>query len=222
MVVVFTCDIIASRLYSVVQRQALDGGIKEAFAATCLALPAAEAELLSFSVIQGDEFQFSIINPAWFYHFLLMLRLRFSLLLPDSVPLFRCGIGMGERSISSGSSYQRDGSAYHRSRAALEMFAQHKDRLSLLQSSGELAKRSANVILGCCDHFEKEWSAKQRQAILLKMHGNTLKQSSELMRSSWQNVQQLLQNACWERIQEVLDYFAELPWEKLIEELPGC
>lgn len=220
MVTVFTCDMVSSRFYAMLQRQVLDAGIKEAFAATCRDLPAAEAELLSFSVIQGDEFQFSILNPAWFYHFLLMLRLRFSLLLPDMVPLFRCGIGMGERSISSGSSYQRDGSAYHRARFALEAFTRHKGRLSLLQGPHELANRSANTILGFCDHFEKAWSAKQRQALLLKMAGNTLRQSSEQMKSSWQNVQQLLQNAGWELIQEALDYFAELPWQELSAELP--
>lgn len=219
MIAVFTCDIIASRLFTIVQRKALDAGIKEAFTATCQALPAAEAELLSFSVIQGDEFQFSILNSQYFYHFLLMLRLRFALLLPASVPLFRCGIGMGERSISSGTSYQRDGSAYHRSRSALGCFDMHKGRLSFLHSPRELANRSANVILGCCDHFEKSWSNKQRKAILLKMEGRTLKQSSELMESSWQNVQQLLQNANWERIQEALSYFAELPWNELSEEL---
>ncbi|MBP7309696.1 MAG: hypothetical protein KA984_00225 [Candidatus Cloacimonetes bacterium] len=218
MVAVFTCDIISSRFYSVPQRQVLDAGIKEAFAATCFNLPVAEGELLSFSVIQGDEFQFSMLNPAYFYHFLLMLRLRFALLLPDIIPLFRCGIGMGERSISSGSSYQRDGSAYHRSRSALESFDAHKGRLSLLQSPRELADSSANTILGFCDHFEKGWSARQRQALLLKMAGSNLKQSSEIMKSSWQNVQQLLQNAGWERIQEALDYFAALPWSELSEE----
>ena len=207
MIAVFTCDIIASRRFSALQRQVLDQGLRNAFAETCRILPGAKGELLSFSVVQGDEFQFSILQPAWFYSFLLMLRLRFSLLLPDGDPMFRCGIGIGTRSIAGGSSYQRDGSAYHASREALERFERMKGRLSILQRANGGYDAGLNLILGFCDHLELSWSSRQKQALLLRLEGHNLKQSAEQLHSSWQNVQQLLQNAGWDRLQEAIGYF---------------
>jgi len=210
MIAVFTCDIIASRRFAALQRQVLDKGLQDAFAKTCSLLPGAKGELLSFSIIQGDEFQFSILQPAWFYTFLLMLRLRFSLLLPDSDPLFRCGIGIGTRSIATGSSYQRDGSAYHASREALEQFDHLKGRLSILHHASGGYDPGLNLILGFCDHLEQSWSIRQKQALLLRLEGSNLKQSAEQLRSSWQNVQQLLRNAGWDRMQEAVKYFNSL------------
>ena len=60
MIAVLTCDIISSRSYDKKQRQILQTSISDAFSYTCKIIPEAKADYMSFSVIQGDEFQFNI------------------------------------------------------------------------------------------------------------------------------------------------------------------
>ena len=69
MVAVVTCDIIKSRRYNVNERKEVDNLIRQAFAETIELFPDAQADKLSFNIIQGDEFQFVIDNPALAYRF---------------------------------------------------------------------------------------------------------------------------------------------------------
>ena len=78
--------------------------IKQTFEETIELFPEAEADKLSFSIIQGDEFQFVINKPAMAYRFVVFYRLILSL--KDVKSNFRAGIGFGEVSISSDNSYK--------------------------------------------------------------------------------------------------------------------
>ncbi|HNX01840.1 MAG TPA: hypothetical protein PKK33_10770, partial [Candidatus Cloacimonadota bacterium] len=116
MIAVLTCDIIGSRFFSNKDRALLQKSIREFFDVTCRLFPQAKADVISFRVTAGDEFQFSLLEPCYSYQFLLHLRLQTSLLKVDRMPLFRCGIGTGERSVEGQTSYEMDGTAYYRSR----------------------------------------------------------------------------------------------------------
>ncbi|MDD4310765.1 MAG: hypothetical protein PHO32_10315 [Candidatus Cloacimonetes bacterium] len=236
MIAVLTCDIIASRIYTDVQRQALDTQLRIAFKASCLALPQAEADYLSFSIIQGDEFQFSLESPAFFYHFLLMFRnlLAIGSLTPwgypslkadfvntetnplhSLMPCFRAGIGIGTRSITAkANSYQMDGSAYHHSRTSMHNFEHslNKHRLTIFHSDNPFVASSLNTILMFCDSIEQEWSERQRLAIFYTLEANSSLQTAIKMGVSRQNVEKLLKSANWDLICRSMDYFAAAEW----------
>ena len=215
MIAVLTCDIIASRTYTDVQRQALDTKLRSAFKAACQALPQAHADYLSFSIIQGDEFQFSLQAPRFFYHFLLILRNLFALCGVHPLPLFRSGIGWGTCSIASSSnSYQRDGSAYHNSRSALNSFElpNNKQRLSSVCMDNPFVANSFNTILMFCDNIELGWSERQRFALTYALQANSIQETANKMGVSRQNVEKLLKSAKWDLITESLGYFTAADW----------
>ncbi|MDY0152102.1 MAG: SatD family protein [Candidatus Cloacimonas sp.] len=212
MIAVLTCDIIASRTYSDAHRQVLDADLRLAFKDTCMAIPQAKANYLSFSVIQGDEFQFSIEAPQFFYHFLIMFRNRLALSSLKPMPSFRAGIGFGSRSIHANTSYQMDGSAYHHSRSALNSFGEpsFKNRLSAVVHDKLPVTNSLNTMLAFCDAIEQSWSHTQRNAIALAFTNSSSRQIAAILQVSRQNVDKLLKSAKWELICQAMDYFANV------------
>lgn len=215
MIAVLTCDIVASRAYSEVQRQILDSELKAAFKESCEKLPQAGADYLSFSIIQGDEFQFNLAAPQYFYHFLLYFRNRFAISGLTPTPSFRAGIGFGQRSVAgSSNSYQMDGSAYHHAREAMNGFSgqANKHRLSLVNSDAPDVQNCINTILAFCDNIELNWTSAQRNTIANSFLGDSTKQIATLMGVSRQNVEKLLKSAKWELICSAMSYLSETKW----------
>ena len=212
MIAVVTCDIISSRVYPVAQRELIDSALRNAFAEVCAAIPLAHADFLSFSIIQGDEFQFSLESPEYFYHVILLLRAKLSLCPVIPVPLFRAGIGFGLRSIEGNTSYQMDGSAYHNSRSAINKFSksENKKRLSLCATDDRLLTQTINTILAFADNLELHWTLAQRKYIMHKLSGIKIADIAALQQVSRQNVGKSLRSAGWELIEETLNYFVAL------------
>ncbi|MDD2229325.1 MAG: SatD family protein [Candidatus Cloacimonetes bacterium] len=209
MIAVLTCDIIASRTYSDAQRQVLDADLRLAFRDSCMAIPQAKADYLSFSVIQGDEFQFSLEAPRYFYRFLLMFRNRLALSSIEPMPCFRAGIGFGSRSIVGDNSYQMDGSAYHHARSAMNSFSQanFKNRLSAVVHEKQTLTNALNTMLAFCDSIEQGWTLTQRNAIAHAFTQGNSRQIAAILQVSRQNVDKLLKSAQWELISQAMDYF---------------
>jgi len=217
MIAVVTCDIISSRLYPVAQRKLIDSALRDAFAEVCATIPLAHADFFSFSIIQGDEFQFSLESPEYFYHVILLLRAKLSLCPVIPVPLFRAGIGFGQRSIEGKTSYQMDGSAYHNSRRAIDKFSEsgNKKRLSLCSADDRLLSETINAILAFADNLESHWTLPQRRNIMHKISGRTNTDIAVLQHVSRQNVGKSLKSAGWELIEETLNCFV------ILAQVPG-
>jgi hypothetical protein len=211
MLAVLTCDIIASRLFSKEERNLLQTGIHTAFLDTQSLLPQAEADVLSFRVTVGDEFQFSLLQAPLCYQFLLIFRQKVALLPLSHIPVFRCGIGIGERAIEAETSYQMDGSAYYRSRQALESLAtlDMKNRKTAFCSENPgLDSLIADYLL-MLDLLEDLWTARQRDFILSQLSGLNLTQTAEQLSTSKQNVSNTLANAHWDAFSQLYPRICE-------------
>lgn len=190
MVAAVTCDIIKSRQYSNEDRRKVNDLIKQAFEETIELFREAEADKLSFNIIQGDEFQFVINKPALAYRFVVFYRLI--LALKDLKPSFRSGIGFGEVSISDNNSYKMDGVAFHNSRDAYNLFknSQYKYRITTLKSDINKIDGQFDLIAMYNDFIEKRWSNKQRNSIFLYEKFGSLKNAAKHDSVSLQALQQ--------------------------------
>ena len=210
MIAVLTCDIIRSRVYGINQRQQLETQISESFQYACKIIPQAQADYMSFSVTQGDEFQFSIESPPYFYHFLFTFRNRLSLCGIEPIPLFRAGIGFGTRTIEGKSnSYQMDGSAYHNSRYAMNSFDEtvNKKRLSIVYFNHPFLDKCCNTVLAFCDDLERSHSYDQKKAIAQILTGLTYQQAAQNLGVSKQNIDRLLKRANWNLFTQAMELF---------------
>jgi len=190
MIAAVTCDIIKSRQYSNADRSKVNDLIRSAFNEAIDLFPEAKADKLSFSIIQGDEFQFVINNPALAYRFVVFYRLILSL--KDLKPNFRAGIGFGEVSISSDNSYKMDGSAFHNSRDALNIFKnkKYKYRITTLKSDVKEIESQLDLIAMYNDFIEQRWSIKQRNSIYLYEKFGSFKEAAKHDSVSFQALQQ--------------------------------
>ncbi|WP_144402046.1 hypothetical protein [Geoalkalibacter subterraneus] len=84
------------------QRQRLDQALKEAAAAAGEILPEAVYAPLSFSVVQGDEFQFVLQRPQDAYAFVVLMRTLLCTSGLSPAPSFRSAIGIGELTVGKG------------------------------------------------------------------------------------------------------------------------
>lgn len=190
MVAVVTCDIIDSRKYSNEDRRKVNELIKSSFDDCIELLPKAKADKLSFSIIQGDEFQFVIQNPALAYQFVVYYRLI--LALNDLKPSFRAGIGLGDVSISGEDSYKMDGSAFHNSRDAIQKFykPKFKNRITSLICGMEQIDNQIGIIVMYNDFIEQRWSDKQKKSIFLYKKLGSLEKAATNEAISYQAMQQ--------------------------------
>ena len=212
MIAVFTCDIIGSRNYPTPQRSLLNSLVKDSFAQACAAFPQTQADYLSFSITQGDEFQFNAESIQDFYGFLLFFRSGVALSELQPVPFFRCGIGFGERATVGENSYEMDGSAYYFSRTALNGFAAAGNLNALTRTSfaAPLAQSALNSLFMFCDRIERNWSREQRQAVWGTLRGLSQGQVAAELKTTQQNISKLLKNASWTYLESVSKLAGEL------------
>jgi len=200
MVAAVTCDIIDSRKYSNEDRRKVNELIKSSFDDCIELLPKARADKLSFSIIQGDEFQFVIQNPALVYQFVVYYRLI--LALNDLKPSFRAGIGLGEISISGEDSYKMDGSAFHNSRDAIQKIntPKHKNRITNIISGNKDLDAQFEIIAMYNDFIEQRWSDKQRKSIYLYKKLGSLEKAATNEAISYQAMQQRIRISGYQQL----------------------
>jgi hypothetical protein len=212
MVAVLTCDIIGSRFFNNADRALLQDSIYKYFDLTCKQFPQAKADALSFRVTAGDEFQFSLEESSFAYKFLLYFRLHISLLDMKPMPRFRCGIGIGERSVKGKTSYEMDGSAYYHSRQALNAISgsSEKNRLTNICTGEEKGDGTFSVLCILMDAIENNWSIRQRQFILLQLEGKTFREAAQILNTTFQNVGNTLIAAKWNEFKQSMEFIEKL------------
>jgi hypothetical protein len=208
MIAVLTCDIIGSRFFNNADRALLQESIRKFFDLTCQQFPQAKAEVLSFRVTAGDEFQFSLEEPSLTYRFLLYFRLHTSLLAIKPMPRFRCGMGIGDRNVTGDTSYEMDGTAYYRSRQALNAISGsgEKTRLTNICTEDDKLNRTIKVLCTLMDSIENDWSIRQRQFILTQLEGKTFMEAAKLLKTTFQNISRLLQIAKWKEFEQSVKF----------------
>ena len=206
---VITCDIIKSRQYSNLDRDEINRLIKTSFNDCCDLVPEANADKLSFSIIQGDEFQFLVNNPEYAYQYVVFYRLIVSQ--SELKPTFRAGIGIGDVSITDADSYKMDGSAFHRSREGIHEFElkKHKSRLTIIKSVNRQIDDELNMICIYQDLLESKWSAKNRSSILAKIKYKTLSEAALVEKVTYQAIQKNLKAAYWEIFSDGIEYIRD-------------
>jgi len=206
MIVVYTCDIIGSRLLGTRARKKLQSLIGDAFRQACSQFPQCRTDYSSFAVTQGDEFQFYSAQQTDFYKFLLYFRIQLSLSVIESPVFFRAGIGFGSKATMGKTSYEMDGTAFFNSRTALNGFQtnENHNKLTRLVHTKPRISSLANDILMFCDELEYSWSREQRQVVLFALENKKQSFIADKIRSSQQNVSKTLKAARWEYISSVL------------------
>ena len=197
MVAVVTCDIIKSRQYNTIERKKVDELIRQAFDETNELLPDAQADKLSFSIIQGDEFQFVLANPGLAYKFVIFYRII--LALKELKPKFRAGIGIGEIAVDGNNSYQMDGTAFHRSRDAFQKFSKPKfrRRITAIICGNQDLDAQFEIIAMYNDFIENQWTDKQKEAIYHRNKEIILLEVSKILNITRQNVKKRIDNSNW-------------------------
>jgi len=207
MVGVVTCDIIKSRRYSKTERQEVDKLIRQAFGETIELMPEAKADKLSFSIVQGDEFQFVINDPALAYRFAVFYRLILSL--KPLKPIFRAGIGIGEIAVGNDNSYKMDGSAFHRSREVFQKFEKPKFRhriTGILSGNPELNEQF-EIVAMYNDFLEQRWTDKHRMAIIYYQNTGSLEEAAKKESISYQAMQQRISRSGFQQFAKGLNFY---------------
>jgi len=209
-VAVVTGDLIGSKRYSRDQRQRLDQALKEAASAAGEILPEAVYAPLSFSVVQGDEFQFVLQRPQDAYVFVVLMRtlLRTSGLSP--VPSFRAAIGIGELTVGKGdSSYAMDGSAFHYAREGLNSLEKQctgRERSTKLLTGEPERDRWFDILLMYQDLLENRWTALQCETIRYRLQHQTYETIGKELGITKQGVEKRLRAAYWDEFSGGMDF----------------
>ncbi len=203
---VVTCDIIKSRQYSNSERKELNRNIKTSFKDCCNLLPQAKADILSFSIVQGDEFQFLINNPQYSYQFVIFYRLI--LAQTELKPKIRTGIGIGDISITGPVSYKMDGSAFHRSRDGINLLKSksYSNRLTTIITNKKKLDNELEMICKYQDLIESNLSEVNKSSILAKIEYKTLSEASLHKKVSYQAIQKSLKKANWQIFHSGIEY----------------
>ena len=150
----------------------------------------------AFTLYRGDEIQGALQERADLVR--LIRRLRFHL---QGLTL---RIGVGKGAIATGLekeyAWQMDGSAFHRSRAALDGLKGR--RTASTSFAGEEAERWAvfNAFYGLIDTIENRWSAKQWQAVEAYEEAGTYEAAAARLGISPQSVAKRCQSASWKAV----------------------
>lgn len=205
---VATCDIINSRKYSNLDRDKVNKLIKASFNKCCDLIPEANADKLSFSVIQGDEFQFLIYNPEYAYPFVVYYRLILSQ--NELKASFRTGIGIGEVAVNDDNSYKMDGSAFHLSRDAINKFDKKKQRKTFILSENDKINNNLDIISFYNDFIEMNWTDKQKEAIFLYKKYLSFDKAALEANVTRQAMQQRINASGWKQIDYGFGKYFEL------------
>ncbi|MBC8416615.1 MAG: hypothetical protein ISS80_01195 [Candidatus Cloacimonetes bacterium] len=206
---VVTCDIIKSRQYSNLDRDEINRLIKTSFNDCCDLVPEANADKLSFSIIQGDEFQFLINKPEYAYQFVVFYRLILS---RSNIKFsFRSGIGIDDIVIQDENTYKMDGPAFHKSREGINEFELkiNKSRLTIIKYGKVQIDNELNMICIYQDLLESKWSAKNRSSILAKIKYQTLSEAALHENVTYQAIQKNLKAAFWEIFFDGIEYIRD-------------
>lgn len=196
-----TCDIRDSSKYSEVERRKVRRVVEEAFDLLSSRYPEAVHATASFSVVQGDEFQFALNDPGRAYEILFYYRSLAATADVRPVLRFRASIGIGALSITEGeTSYRMDGRAFHHSRRGLER----------LKRSRDLRRRSTQIVTGRArddafldlvlmyqDMLESGWTRTQWEAVRWRQELPTYERIADQIGIKYQNVQKRLRAARW-------------------------
>jgi len=212
---VITCDIIKSRQYSNLDRDEINRLIKTSFNDCCNLIPEANADKLSFSVIQGDEFQFLINKPEYAYQFVVFYRLILSQ--SELKPAFRAGIGIGDVSITDADSYKMDGPAFHRSRDALNKFTlkKHRNRNTFIISENNDITDQLDTITFYNDFIEQKWTVKQKEAIYLYKEHLSFEKAALKVDVTHQALQQRIDSSGWKQMNFGFNIYSKLVISRL-------
>lgn len=210
---VVTCDIIKSRQYSNLDRDEINNLIKSSFNDCCDLVPEANADKLSYSIIQGDEFQFLINKHEHAYKFVVFYRLILSQ--SELRPKFRAGIGIGDVSILDTNSYKMDGPAFHNSRDSINKLQNSKyfNRLTGILYTENL-EENIDLILQYQDLIELSWTDKQKEAIYWYYQELTMKDISKKLGIAFQNVEKRINKANWKLFSNGMRYITDLLTKK--------
>jgi|SRR5690554_1667938 hypothetical protein len=197
---IVTADIVKSRQFSADERRQVNELIKSAFSECCDLFTDADADRFSFSVVQGDEFQFLINNPEYAYQFTLFFRL--SLALTSLKPVFRAGIGIGDIINEENIIYEMDGPAFHNSRSALELTKENrfKERLTMIRTGSDELDDWLELITRYNDFIEANWSDKQKEAIYLHRKYGSFEKAARPAKVSSQALHQRVKDSGWKEV----------------------
>ncbi len=204
-----TCDIINSRKYSSKDRKKINSLLKKGFVECCELIPEAKANKLSFSIVQGDEFQFILDNATFSYEFIVNYRLILSR--SDISPIFRASVGIGEINIVDENTYKMDGSAFHHSRVGIDLLKtkEYTNRLTCINYN-EKKNIHLDIILKYQDFFESNWTKKQKEAIYWNLRGLTFKNISKKINITFQGVEKRIYNSNLQLFKEGIIYIRSL------------
>lgn len=209
-VAVITGDIIDSRRYTSEERLELDYLLKKSFESAAANFPDTVHGDISFSTVQGDEFQFVLQKPERAYSFLVFMRSVFADSPLEPKPRYRAAIGIGEIAVPEGNvSYAMDGAAFHFSRDGINKMAQSRncrDRLTILTTAHAALDESVNIVLMYQDMLERRWTREQHIAVRLRFENGTYEKIGEKIKIAPQNVQKRLKAAHWEEFSLGMHY----------------
>jgi hypothetical protein len=117
-----------------------------------------------FALFRGDEIQGVLTPAAEVPHLLRELRFR---LLPLALRI-GAGIGRIETGLDREFSWQMDGSAFHRSREALQQIGRSRDQATRFTAAGdsvEATLEAINLVYTLLDAIQDRWSDKQWAAV---------------------------------------------------------
>jgi len=122
--------------------------------------------LCPFITVWGDSFQGALKSLERFYDILEAFE--------EQVPVaFRCGVGIGEITTEfSANVLEMDGTAFHRSREALEI-AKKDQNPAWIQSGNNVFDGMVNTIVMLLYALKSSWTSQQKQIIHLRRKGMT-------------------------------------------------
>ncbi len=119
---------------------------------------------------------------------------------------------MGWGEISSGLeqryAWQMDGSAFHRSRAALEQIKNRREAATCFLGDGEKIWDMLNAFYGLIDTIESRWSLKQWEAVDVYERAGTYAAASRELQITPQNVAKRCRAAAWKAVEGTERYLA--------------
>ena len=195
---VVTADIVGSRKHANAAALAEKG---------LAALNARYGPLLAapFTLYRGDEIQGALAGTADIVR--LLRHLRFVL------PGLKLRAGVGRGNITTGLdqeyAWQMDGSAFHRSRAALENVACRREASTCFAAGDEPDRWAVvNTLHSLIDTIENRWSAKQWQAVDAYERSGTYEAASAKLGISPQSVAKRCRAASWKALAAAEQFLA--------------
>jgi hypothetical protein len=210
-VAVLTADVVGSTRYGHVDRQALHAILSSAFRATEQRFPDAWTTGFALRVTAGDEFQGVVSAVGSVVGVLVYLRSILALSGLSSIPELRAGIGIGDVTVSGGSSsWEQDGPAFVRARRALESLgASRREWRRTAICSGDWYRDDAHAaVLGLCDRFQQRWTRQQWEAVHHTIGGAKTEEVGRRLGIARQNVTKRLRAAGWPAFDAAMTFLA--------------